>query len=171
MRFYSWNKYWMRPVNPNDLDTLASHRNQEGTWAGLTDALPIYEHNQKRWFESLSSNDFYFIGYYEDQEIGFIRLTDIDYRNSNACVGCDVFYGYRGLGHAESLMNLVISYCFDILNLHRVWLLVADYNEAAKKVYTKVGFVEEGRMRQQLFRRGEYHDYVMMGLLRKDFET
>lgn len=170
MSFYSLNSYWMRPVVPSDLGTLATHRNQEGTWQGLTDPLPIYEHNQRSWFESLGGKNFYFIGGYKNEEVGFIRFTDVDYKNSNACVGCDVFLHYRGEGHAANLMRLILSYCFDILNLNRAWLLVADYNIPAKKVYTKVGFVEEGRMRDHLFRDGSYHDYILMGLLRKDFK-
>lgn len=169
MWYYSDGKYSMRPVTNYDLDELIEHRNDESTWSNLTDVLPIYEHKQREWFSSLGEKKLYFIGEYTDRPTSFIRITDIDFVNSNACVGLDIFLGQRGHGHATPFMKMVVDYCFEILNLNRVWLLVLETNEAARKVYNNVGFVKEGRMRSHIFRDGRYHDYILMGLLRSEF--
>lgn len=169
MWYYSDGKYSMRPVTGWDLDELRDHRNDESTWGGLTNALPIYENQQSDWFSSLGEKKLYFVGEYMDLPVSFIRITDIDFVNSNACVGLDIFQGQRGHGHATPFMRMIVKYCFEILNLHRVWLLVLETNERARKVYNNVGFVEEGSMRSHIYRDGGYHDYILMGLLRSEF--
>ena len=45
------------------------------------------------------------------------------------------------------------------------------YNERAIGCYRKCGFVEEVRMRQDMYHEGAYHDTVGMGLLRTDREA
>ena len=52
--------------------------------------------------------------------------------------------------------------------MHRMWLLVAEFNKPAITVYTKVGFAEEGRQKGALYKHGTYHDYIMMSLIRKE---
>ena len=56
-------------------------------------------------------------------------------------------------------------HAFEELNLHRVSLRVYTFNERAMKSYAKLGFVEEGRLRQAMFRHGAWHDVVLMAIL------
>jgi RimJ/RimL family protein N-acetyltransferase len=58
---------------------------------------------------------------------------------------------------------------FEELNLNRVWLEVHDFNARAIACYRKCGFIEEGRLRQDRYRNGEYGDTIVMGLLRDEF--
>jgi len=46
---------------------------------------------------------------------------------------------------------------------------VLSYNERALKVYRRLGFKEEGRLRQERFVDGAYHDLIIMGLLREEW--
>ena len=49
--------------------------------------------------------------------------------------------------------------------------LINAHNERAQAAYRKAGFVEEGRLRQAMYREGVYHDILVMGLLRDEFEA
>ncbi|WP_431961410.1 GNAT family N-acetyltransferase [Actinacidiphila sp. bgisy160] len=51
------------------------------------------------------------------------------------------------------------------MRLHKISLTVVTENEAAHHVYRKVGFVEEGRLRQVFRRDGRWYDMFTMGLL------
>jgi RimJ/RimL family protein N-acetyltransferase len=102
--------------------------------------------------------------------VGIIRITDIDFQNGNACVGLDIFSGFRAQGRALPVFKMAVKYCFDVLRLHRVWLLVKEGNTPAIKTYRKAGFRLEGAMRQHLYRDGLYHDYLLYGLLREEWE-
>ena len=55
-------------------------------------------------------------------------------------------------------------------NLRKLWLEVHGSNERAIRSYRAVGFVEEGRQREQVWSGGRYEDTVLMGLFRSDFQ-
>jgi RimJ/RimL family protein N-acetyltransferase len=46
---------------------------------------------------------------------------------------------------------------------------VFAFNPRAIHVYKKLGFKREGVRREVLFWDGEYHDVIVMGLLRREF--
>nr|WP_245837279.1 GNAT family protein [Virgibacillus phasianinus] len=66
-------------------------------------------------------------------------------------------------------MSLLLEFGFGILNLHRIGLDVFEYNARAIKAYKKLGFQEEGVIRDELFYDGKFHDSILMGVLRKEF--
>ncbi|MEU2665565.1 GNAT family protein [Micromonospora sp. NPDC007220] len=72
---------------------------------------------------------------------------------------------YWGRGFATDTVRTACRYGFAKMRLHKVTLTVVADNEAAYRVYEKVGFVEEGRLRQTFRRDGRWHDTYTMGLL------
>jgi len=76
-------------------------------------------------------------------------------------------YWSKGLG-TDAVLTIA-RFGFDDMNLHRIILHVFSYNPRAIACYRKCGFVEEVRMRQDMFHEGAYHDTIVMGLLRDDF--
>jgi RimJ/RimL family protein N-acetyltransferase len=170
---YTRAPYYFRPVNKRDHEWLIHNRNDFETWSNLGSPLPVWEHKQGDWLASLGEHQMFFLGFYGPgtvSPIGVLRLTDIDWVNRNACVGLYIFKSYRGKGYASGLFRILLEYCFLHLGLHRTWLLVLDTNNIASRVYEKNGFKREGVMRQHIFRNGEYQDYVLMGLLREEFD-
>ena len=63
----------------------------------------------------------------------------------------------------------MLRFAFEELNLHRVSLTVLDTNERAIACYRKCGFVEEGRLREDWYQEGRYHDLIVMGVLAPEF--
>lgn len=165
----SSDSYSFRPVEERDLDMLADHRNDYATFTNLTSPLPVFKDKQQDWLRSLGYDKMYFIGEFEDKPVAFLRLTDLDWVNRNAAVGIDVFFTSRGRGHAKALFPMLVQYCFNTLNLERVWLLVRDHNSAAQHIYTELGFKEEGRLRNHVWFAGDWEDYIIMGLLREEW--
>ena len=53
---------------------------------------------------------------------------------------------------------------------YRVYLRTNGRNERAIRAYRACGFVEEGRLREQVYSDGRYDDQVWMGILRADWE-
>jgi len=66
-------------------------------------------------------------------------------------------------------LKLLLDYVFYEMNLHRVSLKVFSFNDRALRLYTKIGFQQEGSSRQSLFRDGEWHDIIHMGLLQNEY--
>jgi len=66
--------------------------------------------------------------------------------------------------------RLILDYGFYQLNLHRIWSGALAFNERSIQLHKVVGFQEEGRQREAVFRNGEFHDIVMFGLLRDEWK-
>ena len=96
---------------------------------------------------------------------------NIDWKNRKAVQG--IFIGekeYWGRGYGSDAIRALLGFAFREMNLHRVYLSVYDYNERAIRCYEKCGFRHEGRLRKARFSDGRYHDELMMGILREEFE-
>lgn len=76
---------------------------------------------------------------------------------------------YAGRGYGTEATSMAVRFGFEQLNLNRIELGVYAFNAKAKRVYEKVGFVQEGVRREVLWRDGQAYDEVIMGLLRRDF--
>ena len=161
-----------RTVEKSDLNMLKNHRNDFSTWRNLTSPWPVY--NQDEWFANLGKKDLYLIGQCRPetaqlvQDVALLRIHDISWTNRNCAIGIDVFKQFRGEGLGKRFFHMLGDYCFDILNMHRLWLLVVDGNEVAKHIYESYGFKEEGRERDGIFRDGVYKDYILMGILENE---
>jgi RimJ/RimL family protein N-acetyltransferase len=64
----------------------------------------------------------------------------------------------------------MVRYGFQELGLNRIELGVWAFNDRAIAAYRKVGFVEEGRRRQMTFHAGQFHDEVLMSILRSEWD-
>jgi RimJ/RimL family protein N-acetyltransferase len=102
--------------------------------------------------------------------VGAVYLTEIDWIARSAEFG--IWIGARqhlgkGAGRFASLAAL--EHAFRDLNLHRVHLEVLADNDAARSLYLKLGFIEEGRFRDAAFKNGRYVDLIQMSLLSSDY--
>lgn len=102
--------------------------------------------------------------------IGNIGLFHYSERAHNAELGIVIGEkDYWSQGYGSDAIKTLLRYAFDELNYHRVYLRVYDFNPRGVRCYSKCGFEIEGRLRQQIFRHGAWHDEIVMGVLRDDF--
>jgi len=73
----------------------------------------------------------------------------------------------QGLGTEAT--QLMVDYGFNTLNLHRIQLHVFKDNEAAVRIYTKIGFQTEGVLRDAMYHHGKYCDFLVMGCLKNEW--
>lgn len=108
----------------------------------------------------------------DGRAVGDIDLFHIEQRNRNALVGLGIWrLEDRCRGYGSDALRTLMRWAFRHLNLHRLELSVDPENEVALHVYEKLGFVVEGRRREQHFDDGCYHDEIVMGVLRREFEA
>ncbi|ADG82776.1 GNAT family N-acetyltransferase [Thermincola potens] len=102
--------------------------------------------------------------------IGFMSVTEIDKFNRKVELGMLIGEKkYWGQGYGTDALLTVINYLFNKLGFNRVGVEVFRYNERARRLYEKLGFVQEGVQREGLYKNGTYVDIILMGLLKKDF--
>jgi RimJ/RimL family protein N-acetyltransferase len=105
----------------------------------------------------------------DGRHIGNVGLRDIDWTARNAELY--VYIGvaeYREKGYGSEAIEALVEFAFERLNLHRVFVRVFEYNERGMKSFKKCGFVEEGVLKEQVFRDGKYHDATVLGIIRKE---
>lgn len=105
-----------------------------------------------------------------DVIIGCVYLLNID--SINLCADLHIMIGSKenqGRGIGTFAVTSIVDHAFFNLNLRRLQLEVLEYNQAAQKLYRKIGFIEEGRKRKAVFKDGNYVDEIIMGLLRDDY--
>ena len=106
----------------------------------------------------------------DDVIVGCVYLLNID--NINRSADLHIMIGNKenhGKGIGTFAVSSMINHAFKNLNLRRIQLEVLEYNLVAQNLYKKMGFVEEGRKREAVFKDGKYVDEIIMGLLREDY--
>lgn len=163
---------YLRVPRKDDLEPIQKLRNDANTWINLTDPRPLGPGDQKGWLESLSmrAGRFYFVAAtIENPFVGLVRMDEIDTLNRSIRVGADIVIGLRGKGLGIRLYQLIKRYCFDFMNMHRMWLAVLETNAHAMRLYEKQGFKVEGRYRSAVYRDGKYLDYILMSILEEEY--
>ncbi len=111
-----------------------------------------------------------FIAENEQQDlIGLVELIEIDYIHRRAEFQIIINPPYQGKGYARELINKALDYSFTVLNLHKVYLLVAIDNDKAIHLYEQCGFIEEGHYVEEFFINGQYRDAKRMYILQQDY--
>ncbi len=102
--------------------------------------------------------------------IGTCGLHEIDVHNDTARLGILIFDESQwGKGYAREALILLIEYAFSELNIHKIYLNAFATNTRGLGLYKKLGFREEGRLREEYKIRGRYVNLVRMGLLKEEW--
>ena len=169
------------PLERRHISQLRKTRLEFNTWHYLTDPHPINDFQQEKWFERMSNDptkmyfaiemlDSYISMVPEYRFIGILRADEYDRTNRSIRIGVDIDKSERNKGYGTEAMKAFMDYLFKHLNVHMIWLFVAEPNIPAKKLYAKVGFKKKGIHRQALFRDGKWISYELMSILEKEWK-
>ena len=169
-------KVRLRALEKSDLAKVWEWLNDEEVmwfWAVPSNAQSLAEIEQ--WFARLQevvdySSKQFIIENEEGTPIGRIFYEHLDTKHQRTEIGMQIGEKeYWGKGYGTDTMITFLNYLFNELGLHRVYLRVQCYNTRGIKCYEKCGFTHEGVLRHHSFTRGEYHDDLVMGFLRDEF--
>lgn len=137
----------------------------------------LHQHKswEEKWLENGPPNDSFFFGIRttaEDKLIGFIAAFNIALQHGDCLTAIGIGEAeYRSKGFGTEAMHLMLKFCFNELNLRRVSLIVYDFNQRAQRSYHKNGFVIEGKIRDAVKRDGQRWSWIMMGVLREEWQA
>ncbi len=115
-----------------------------------------------RWAITLRNSD--------DRLIGTGGLNRITTHNMLGMIGYDLIPAYWGQGYATEAVRAVVQFGFENVGLNRLEAQTMLWNVASMRVLHKVGFTEEGILREWGYWKGAYHDLRMYSLLRREYE-
>jgi L-phenylalanine/L-methionine N-acetyltransferase len=154
----------IRPIRLEDSAALYEIRRQPEVQK-FTTAMPT--ERQVDFFGRLGAHDHVLVAELDGRVVGVAGLHGKEGKFRHAAgVGIAVHDAFAGRGVGRALMERIVDVADNWLNLVRVELEVFADNERAKRLYERLGFVEEGRKRKAVFRAGQYIDELLMARVR-----
>jgi RimJ/RimL family protein N-acetyltransferase len=164
----SGNRVVLRPNEPEHLPNYVRWFSDPDVLTYFGPYRPMNLASEQAWYEA-QNKDASVVNFaceFEGRHIGGCGLLRINHAQQNAEVG--LFIGEKALwdqGLGKDILRTIVSYGFDYLNLHRVYLRVFAENTRAVHAYEQVGFVREGCLREAEWRHGRWHDLLLMSVL------
>jgi len=115
-----------------------------------------------RWAVTASADDGTLIG-----TCGFNRWHRW---NDSAEIGYDLARRHWGSGLMTEAVSAMIRFGFERMGLNRIEADVTVGNDRSARLLDKLGFEEEGVLRQRGFWKGAFHDLRLFSLLRQDWQ-
>ena len=104
-----------------------------------------------------------------NQWAGELAINNWDEDNHSCSFRIAIGPSGRNRGLGSEATRLIIDYVFQHLPINRIGLEVYAFNPRAIHVYERCGFTREGILRSALYWDGEYHDAILMSILRDEW--
>lgn len=101
----------------------------------------------------------------EDTLVGCIGLHKLNRLHNKTSFGYWLGEEYQGEGIMTRAVEALVRYCFEVQKFHRVVIRAAVENSASRAIPERLGFVQEGILRDSELVQGKYLDIVVYGKL------
>ncbi len=167
---------YLRPLESGDIPKLVAWFNDPEVLRTVLRSDPITREVEEQWLTRIGQSPTDLVlgiaKRESNQLLGVTGLHRIDWQSRHAEFGIAIGEKNEwGKGYGTEATRLILGHAFRTLNLHRVWLHVLAGHLSALRAYEKTGFVQEGILRQQLYKEGRYQDLVTMAILRSEWEA
>lgn len=103
-----------------------------------------------------------------DEFIGMIGFHSINKKIKAISIGYWLNKKHRGKGIMTYACEQFVRYAFNILKMNRVEIRCAEDNIKSRAIPERIGFRQEGVIRDGEILNGEYVNSVVYGILRRD---
>jgi UDP-4-amino-4,6-dideoxy-N-acetyl-beta-L-altrosamine N-acetyltransferase len=161
----------VRAVTQNDLPMLLNWRNHPDVRRFMFTQHEIRPEEHLNWFERASQDKSRCLLIVEasHEPIGYVQF-------SNVCIGGVSDWGFytrpnapRGSG--KKLGEAALQHAFEKLQLHKVCGQAIETNEASIRFHHKLGFKQEGMLREHQRIDHSYHAVISFGLLTQEWSS
>lgn len=173
---FSGEKVRLRAYRKEDAPLALEYINDPEIKRLLNPAVPfpLTLDEEEKWIASQASTNAEYNFAIEDKQtgayLGGCGFYEVNWKDRRAKAG--IFLGAKelwGQGYGSDALGVLVRFAFEQMNLNKLSLQVFGFNERAIRCYEKAGFKIEGRLRQQIFKDGQYHEEMLMGLLREEW--
>lgn len=103
--------------------------------------------------------------------IGKISLHKLSMWHKKAELGVVIHKEYQQQGVMTEVMEIILSFGFNTLELNRLVGDIFADNKGSEKILEKYGFIKEGVLRQTDFDGQAYHDTVVFSMLKAEYDA
>lgn len=150
------NREYLRPWLP----WVDASRSVEDTRTFIRNAL-----------QRFAENDGMTLGiWYHKAIVGVVSLHEINRMNSSTSIGYWLSHAYWGRGIMTKACRAVVDHAITTLGLHRVEIHCAVENTKSRAIPERLGFINEGRMREAEQVNERYLDIIIYSTLASDWK-
>jgi [ribosomal protein S5]-alanine N-acetyltransferase len=102
--------------------------------------------------------------------VGSVGLKNISHTMGYGEIGYGIGEAYQGKGIATSAVGLLVGMCFRESPLRKLLAYVHDTKLASCKVLQKLGFTQEGLLREHYIINGVPENELLFGLLKREWK-
>ena len=154
----------LRALEEIDLSKLKELRNMSNVRKHTREYKLLSMINQKEWFKSLflenpPKNIMFTVLNKSKLSVGICGLTYIDWKNRNAEISIILDEAKKNLlKESREVIKIITDYGFDELGLHRIWAEIFEIAPERIKLFEKMNFKKEGKLRDNLWRNGKWYN-------------
>ncbi len=100
---------------------------------------------------------------------GVIGFHAIDHHNASTTIGYWLAAAHQGRGLMTAAVESLVTHAFDEWRLHRVELRAAPANARSRAIAERLGFREEGLLREAERFGSEFRDLILYAVLAADW--
>lgn len=161
---------WLRRLEDTDLALRVEWLNHPLVSPYLNTGECFTLESTRRWYERIRDDitRFDVVFCVNDVVVGMGGLTHISMANSNAEVYIYLNPEEHGHGFGRMALHLLCQEGFARLGLMKIYAYTFKSNERANQMFSKVGFMREGVLRQHTLKDGALRDRCFWGLLKEE---
>lgn len=110
-----------------------------------------------------------FVLFYKGKIVGIVGFHKIDWINRLTSIGYWIGEGFQGHGLVTKACARVLDYSFGNLGLNRIEIRCATDNFKSRAIPERLGFKEEGLVRQAEWIYDHYVDHIIYGMLESEW--
>ncbi len=168
----------LRPLEPSDINILYEWENNLSVWRVSNTLTPFSKHILREYIKN-AHLDIYQTrqlrlmidlkaGEKKHRSIGTIDLFNFEPFHLHAGVGILISEEKdRKKGYASEALRLLITYSFDILQLHQLYCNILEHNDSSFKLFKKHGFEIIGEKKEWIKSGDQWLSEYMLQLINK----
>jgi len=163
----------LRTIEEEDLKFLRDKFNlkQVRQYLHLYARKPHNLEQERQWWEEQMDDDtMVHLAICQEKEMMGVISLDINRELGKAEIGIWLDPAEHGQGYGTEASRLLINYTFSELRLHKICARAFDLNRASQRIWEKLGFEQEGLLREEEFAEGDYVDMHYYGLLKREWQ-
>jgi len=166
----------LRALEKEDLTTLKEWRNLLHVRKSTREYKLLNMINQKNWFESIHQSNppkeiMFGILNKRKKLIGVAGLTYIDWKNRNSEIS--IYFStknWQTKSDAKEVINLILEYGFEELNLHRLYVEIFSLMKENIKLFSQMKFTKEGELREKVWRQNKWWNTLIFSKLSSEYK-
>tara|TARA_B100001964_G_C13874063_1_gene440010 strand:- start:71 stop:607 length:537 start_codon:yes stop_codon:yes gene_type:complete len=171
------NKISLKAVERKDLEQLRNWRNNINFRKYFREFKEISDYEQEKWFDDKIKKDdktimFSIRDLKNNVLIGCCGLVYINWKDRHADLSLyigknDLYIDDNGL--AEESCKLLLDYAFSDIGLNKVWTEIYEFDQKKYNLFEKIGFSQDGVLRQNYWFEGKWWNSIILSFLNKDY--